>query len=98
MYFFESTESRLLAAIQEAGRERGGGGSGGSYLLGSQVSALSHNNLPQADSREWVQFWRVLIRWVYGRRLIFVSERTNKRKQQQLFVIVHIPDASCRES
>ena len=48
-------ESRLLAAIQEAERERGGGGSGGSYLLGSQVSALSHHNLPVAlpDSRKW---------------------------------------------
>ena len=50
MHFFES---RLLAAIQEAERERGGGGSGGSYLLGSQVSALSNN--PPGRSAAWNQ-------------------------------------------
>jgi hypothetical protein len=47
-------ESRLLAAIQEAERERGGGGSGGSYLLGNEVSALSHHNLPDT-SAAWNQ-------------------------------------------
>jgi hypothetical protein len=44
---------RLLAAIQEAERERGGGGSGGSYLLGGQVSPRSHN-LPDR-SAAWNQ-------------------------------------------
>lgn len=51
MCFFES---RLLAAIQEAERERGGGGSGGSYLLGNEVSALSHHNLADT-SAAWNQ-------------------------------------------
>ena len=35
-------EFRLLTAIQEAEREREGGGSGGSYLLGNEVMAMSH--------------------------------------------------------
>lgn len=34
--------SRLLAAIQEAERDREGGGSGGGYLQGNQVTALAH--------------------------------------------------------